>query len=154
MEEHLWTSCFLDQSTHILLASFTKIEEGFCTAEDRKRKSIGQIYSLLLIKIERRGWNYWKETLEILIIQTVVPIFCYCGKLRFTHGDKMVKVLPQWLSSKESACNIGDVRNRGSIPGSRRPSGGGNGNPFQYYGLENPMDRGAWWVTVHGVAKS
>ena len=40
----------------------------------------------------------------------------------------------------------------GSIPGSRRPSGEGNGNPLQYSSLENPRDRGAWRVIVHGVA--
>ena len=42
----------------------------------------------------------------------------------------------------------------GLIPGSRRSSGEGNGNPLQYSRLENPMDRRAWWATVHGVAKS
>ena len=41
----------------------------------------------------------------------------------------------------------------GSIPGSGRSPGGGNGNPLQYFCLENPMDRGAWWATVHGAAK-
>ena len=46
--------------------------------------------------------------------------------------------------------DIGDI---GSIPGSGRSPGGGNGNPLQFSGLENPMDRGAWWATVHGVAK-
>ena len=54
-------------------------------------------------------------------------------------------------NSKESSCNAGDL---GSIPGSGRSSGGGNGNPLQYSGLENPMDRGAWWAAVHGVAQS
>ena len=52
---------------------------------------------------------------------------------------------------KASACNAGDP---GSIPGSRRSPGEGNGNPFQYSCLENPMDRRAWWATVHGVTKS
>ena len=42
----------------------------------------------------------------------------------------------------------------GSIPGLGRSPGGGHGNPFQYYCLENPMDGGAWWAIVHGVAKS
>ena len=42
----------------------------------------------------------------------------------------------------------------GSIPGSVRSPGEGNGNPLQYSWLENPMDGGAWWATVHGVAKS
>ena len=52
---------------------------------------------------------------------------------------------------KASASNAGDL---GSIPGSGRSPGEGNGNPLQYSCLENPMDRGAWWATVHGVAKS
>ena len=52
---------------------------------------------------------------------------------------------------KASACNAGGL---GSIPGSGRSHGKGNGNPLQYSCLENPMDSGAWWATVHGVAKS
>ena len=49
------------------------------------------------------------------------------------------------------ACNAGDL---GSIPGSGKFPGEGNGNPLHYSCLENPMGRGAWWATVHGVAKS
>ena len=52
---------------------------------------------------------------------------------------------------KASACNAGDL---GSIPGWGRSSGEGNGNPLQYSCLENSMDGGAWWATVHGVTKS
>ena len=52
---------------------------------------------------------------------------------------------------KESTCDAGDM---GLIPRSRRSPGGGNGNPLWYSCLGNPMDRGAWWATVHGVAKS
>ena len=52
---------------------------------------------------------------------------------------------------KASACNAGD---QGWIPGSRRSPGEGNGNSLWYSYLENPMDRGAWWATVHVVAKS
>ena len=59
------------------------------------------------------------------------------------------------LSSKESTCNAGDnFRDLGSIPGSGRSPGGGHGNPLQYSFLENAMDRGAWWATVHRVTKS
>ena len=53
--------------------------------------------------------------------------------------------------SKESACNVGDP---GSILGSRRSHGEGNGYPLQYSCLKNPRDKGAWWATVHGVGKS
>ena len=52
---------------------------------------------------------------------------------------------------KVSACNAGDP---GSVPGSGRSPGEGNGNPLQYSCLENSMDGGAWWATVHGVTKS
>ena len=61
---------------------------------------------------------------------------------------------PRWLSGKESACQVGDTREAGLIPGSERSSAEGNGNPLQYSCQENPVDRGAWWAIVHGVAKS
>ena len=57
--------------------------------------------------------------------------------------DLVVKNLPTMA---------GDVRDKGSIPGSGRSTGGGNGNPLQYSCLENPMDGGAWWAAVYGVA--
>ena len=57
----------------------------------------------------------------------------------------MVKNLP---------ANAGDVSDASSIPGMGRFPGGGHGNPLQYSCLENPMDRGPWWATLHGVAKS
>ena len=55
---------------------------------------------------------------------------------------------------KESACNARTAGDRGLIPGSGRSPGGGHCNPLQYSYLENPMDRGAWRATIHGVAKS
>ena len=67
---------------------------------------------------------------------------CYS---RMYEASQVVKNLP---------ANTGDIRDAGSIPGSGRSPGGGPGNPLQYSCLENPMDRGTWWATVHGVAKS
>ena len=58
---------------------------------------------------------------------------------------------PGGSDGKESACNAGDL---GYIPGSERCAGEGNGNQLQYSCLGNPMDREAWWATVHGVPKS
>ena len=55
---------------------------------------------------------------------------------------------------KNLFANAGDSGNAGSIPGSERSPGGGNGNPPQYFCLENRIERGAWWATVHGVSKS
>ena len=54
---------------------------------------------------------------------------------------------------KNLPADAGDTRDVGLIPGSGRAPGGGNGNPLQYSCLGNPMDRGAWWATVHGVLK-
>ena len=57
----------------------------------------------------------------------------------------VIKILP---------ANTEDTGDTDSIPGSGRSPEGGHGNPLQYYCLENPMDRGTWWATVHGVTKS
>ena len=58
------------------------------------------------------------------------------------------------VKKKNPPANTGDSGDTGSIPGSGRPSGEGNGNPLQYSCLEYPMDRGIWWATVHRVTKS
>ena len=60
-------------------------------------------------------------------------------------GGSVVKNLP---------ANAEDSGDEGSIPELERSTGGGNGKPLQYSYLENPMDRGVWWTTVHGVPKS
>ena len=60
-------------------------------------------------------------------------------------GGSVVKYLP---------ASAGDAEDMGLIPGVDRSSGGGNGNPLQYFCLGNPMGRGAWWAIVHGIAKS
>ena len=64
----------------------------------------------------------------------------------------LIRVEEYWCSDgKESACNGGDP---GSVPGSERSSGEGNGNPLQYSCLESPMDRGTWRARVYRVARS
>ena len=55
---------------------------------------------------------------------------------------------------KNPPTNAGDTRDVGSIPGLGKSTGVGNGNPLQYSCLGNPTDRGAWWATVHALAKS
>ena len=72
-------------------------------------------------------------------------IYLYLTHTTITLG------LPSGSDGKVSACNAGD---QGSIPGLGRSPGEGNGNPLQYSCLENSMDGGAWWATVHGVAES
>ena len=76
-----------------------------------------------------------------------------------TGSRKMNRSSEKWASQvvpgvKTPPANAGDIRDAGSIPGLGRSPGGGHGNPLQYSGLENTMDRGAQWATVHGVAKS
>ena len=82
-------------------------------------------------------------------ISLTVGIFCFVVVV-LTVAIPM-DGLPRWLSCKESTYNAGDAD---SIPGSGRSPAEGNGNPLQYSCLENPMDREAWWDTVHGVTKS
>ena len=71
--------------------------------------------------------------------------------LRDLAGYLTLLLFPGGSDGKASARNAGDP---GSIPGLGRSPGEGNGNPLQYSCLENSMDGGAWWATVHGVAKS
>ena len=71
---------------------------------------------------------------------------------RFAIGlDMKYEKNAQHKYVKNPPANIGDV---GLIPGSGRSPGEGDGNPLQYSCLENPMDREAWWTTVHGVTES
>ena len=83
--------------------------------------------------------------LLVSVYRSIIVVYCFC--VGFTAGMGF----PGSLDGKASAYNVGDP---GSIPGSGTSPGEGNGNPLQYSCLENPMDRGAWWATVHGVAKS
>ena len=100
------------------------------------------------------GVSFWGDEMFFKFI-TVVDVQL-CG---YTKG---IEYLNRWYLNdtmgfaggsevKASACNAGDLS---SIPGLGRSPGEGNGNPLQYSCLENPMDGGAWWATVHGVAKS
>ena len=65
-----------------------------------------------------------------------------------------IEGVPGGTVGKEYAYHAGDTGDLGLIPGLGRCPGSGRGNSLQYSCLGNPMDRGAWWVTVHGVAKS
>ena len=74
-----------------------------------------------------------------------------CKELDMTEWLSLHNLIVLNSAGKESACNAGDL---GSIPGLGRSPGGGHDNPFHCFCLENLMDRGAWWATVHRVAKS
>ena len=83
--------------------------------------------------------------------QNAFDLRCKLQILFFHVLTCMCRGIPGGSEVKASACNAGDLA---SIPGLGRSPGEGNGNPLQYSCLENPMDGGAWWATVHGVAKS
>ena len=108
---------------------------------------------------------YKHYTMEIQTIfsppeRSLIPICC---KLLPSQANAVIEMLlvllisstssdfPSGSDGKASTYNMADL---GQIPGSGRFHGEGNGNPLQYSCLENPMDRGAWQVPVHGVAQS
>ena len=108
------------------------LEQVVICFEDR---SLHQIYL-------REIWNLEssRERRDKLLLEDRVKVLI-CIILDFPGGS----------DGKESACNVVD---RGSIPGSGRSLGAGSGNPLQYSCLDNSMDRGTWWASVHGVTKS
>ena len=73
---------------------------------------------------------------------------------KYDTGTRINRGFLNGTAGKESACNAGDTGNVSWTTGLGRSPGGGNGNPVQYSCLENPLDRGAWWYTVQGIARS
>ena len=73
---------------------------------------------------------------------------------RYIIKFKLLELLHNHLGTKSLPANAEDARDVGSSPDPERSPGERNGSPLQYCCLGNPMDRGAWWATVHGVAKS
>ena len=86
----------------------------------------------------------------MLMCYLTLPLDCKLLKAG-NYSSLIFDLFPGGSEVKVSARNAGGL---GSIPGLGRSPGEGNGNPLQYSCLENPMDGGAWWATVHGVAKS
>ena len=100
------------------------------------------------------GWLYIRALVEYLShfnfraffwLNMISLNLSNCIQLKLKTG------FPGSLDNKESACSAGDL---GWIPGSGKLPREGKGYPLQYFCLENYMERGAWWTTVHGVAKS
>ena len=79
---------------------------------------------------------------------------CITSAAPFTFTNLYNQGFPGSAVVKNTPANAGDIRNAGFTPGLRRSPGGEHGNPLQYSCLENSMDRGVWWATVHGIAKS
>ena len=86
-------------------------------------------------------WGEIIQGLEPLTLRVIMRL----GEMELSQVALVLKNLP---------ANAGDVRDTGLIPGWGRSPGEGNGNPLQYSCLENSLDRGAWWATVHGATQS
>ena len=97
------------------------------------------------------SWFFTSGGQSIGALASVLPVNIQdwlCWGLHKNWASQMVPVV------KNLTANAGDIRDAGSGPASGRFPGGRHGNPLQYSWLEIPMDRGAWWATVHGVTKS
>ena len=122
-----------------------------------------------------RSWNFACQQILIrvsilvlvivLFIFPISPWFCLrmlylsknlfiSSKLSLLLASSCSRASQVVLVVKNPAASAGDVRDMDLTSGLGRSPGEGNGNPLQYSCLENPKDRGAWWATVHGVAKS
>ena len=88
-----------------------------------------------------------------IFVYVFIDIFKLDNSITLVYLKSVYSNFPTWCNSvgKETVCNAGDL---GSISGSGRSPGEGNSNPVQYSCLENPMERGAWQATVHGVARA
>ena len=102
-------------------------------------------YARLLWTVRKDG-----KSITIRLLYIHVAANCSVGIFHVTIALLVCFGFLGGLEVKNLSANAG---NAGSIPGLRRSSGDGNGNPLQYFCLGNPMDRGAWQVTVHGDAE-
>ena len=108
------------------------------------RNALELIFSSVVFKVSLKQNEFIMFSLDDFSLRSGV------SKV-WSKGQIQPKDFPGGSDGKASVYNAGDP---GSIPGLGRSPGEGNGNPLQYYCLENPMDRGAWQATVHGIAKS
>ena len=117
---------------------------------------VGWWLSLVVFKVlwdmpfEMSSWVQWREQLNKLINEKHLEkcLAQIKQSVNLSWGFQVVLVI------KNLPASAGDLRDEGSVPESGRSPGGGHGNPLQYSCLDNHMDRGAWWDTVHRVTKS
>ena len=104
---------------------------------------------LTIISSPRYKYKYFSW-----LVVSLQTLFYEYSKQSFIHMYVYIRTFQVVLVVKNLSANAGDVRDAGSVPGLGRSPGEGHGNTLQYSCLENDMDRGAWWATVYGVAKS
>ena len=141
------------------------IKQVHCTALPTAPTAFAHVMSLccvLVVLAMFQSFSLWYllwGSAMLLCYMIHVPrlcdLWCYYDLLKakvfLIKVCTLIGRLPCSSNSKESACHAGD---QGSIPGLGSSSGEGNGNPLQYSCIETPMDRGTWWATVCGVARS
>ena len=124
-----------------------------CGTHNRKTHSSVFFKKLEMSLIQNDGRKHSSWRTRKIKSQIFTSINCFGwieeGKGSWVSNFSKQSILS--LSAKEFACQAGDM---GLIPESGKSPGEGNGNPLQYSCLGNPMDRGVWWATVHGVTKS
>ena len=162
-ELNCWLLTFWSSISWGDLVLYSETAPGFLTTEDNYQcQNWGLQKSLIVFTLDLGpslgpGKILWFRVIHITLWrkQTIFPfflIFCLC--FLWEGGHKLYFPfrigLPRWFSGKEFTSSAGDP---GLTPGSGRSPGEGNGNPLQYSCLKNPMDRGAWGATVHGVGK-
>ena len=128
----------------------------FCQTTFSRKTFLVGVFSTLFIKISLH-YSWLTMLCSFLLYSKVTQLHIYSLFIRFfSHicHYRALRASQVALVVKNPPANTGDVRDEGSIPWSGRSPGGGHGNPLQYSCLENPMDRGAWQITVHIVAKS
>ena len=122
---------------------------------------------LYIAKLNSKNTKFTYGTQYVIDSQTKITETCiYKSKIEYAYihtlcGPSILIYLPNYCEGfpggtvvTNPPANAGDARSMGLIPGTGRYPEEGNGNPLQYSCLRNPMDRGAWQATVHGVAKS
>ena len=154
-----WESYQLvDEDCLLWYALFSCFSTDFVTTKSAGALSLNfltsELWKWIYVFISSPVYGIWlqqpKQT-KLRLIE-ILELFYFLRFLEyFERRKRILRWFPGVSDSKESSCNVRDL---GLIPGSGRSPGEGNGYPFQYSRLGNPMDRGAWWSTVYRVAKS
>ena len=110
-------------------------------------------YSCLENPMDRRAWKGTVYGVARVGHDLATKLLLLLGPWYLIFKVDMYRTSQVVLVVKNPSANAGDIRDTGLIPGWRTSLGGGNVNPLQYSCLENPINRGAWWATVHRVAK-
>ena len=119
--------------------------------EDPLEKENGSPLQYFCLENPMEGGAWWAAVHGVAKSRTRLSDFTFTFQFHALEKEIATQDFPGGSEVKVSAWNAGD---QGSIPGSGRSPGKGNGTPLQYFCLENPMEGGAWWAAVRGVTKS